>query len=531
MKKIFLSVFVCIFFLSGCDLLGLFVAEDNQLVSQTVTVEGRGQTYLIKLNPTSNIVKGQYSGSARDAISENIENPNTSTDYFIQELNRKAREGLCSSIARSAGSDSTVKSGYSTRTFNETENFWSYVEMQGNEKIPGKVNSTKQYETEHCIIYSDNSNSSITYQQCKNIGDKFENCFALETAVLGSPYYNTYNSTFFVPCNQKIIILVSDLYGDAVPNQQTGTIGYFYSGDLYNQTFLNNSTIFNKGKREDANDFIHSNQCLIFYIDSQFLNERPLFTYSTLVHEFNHMINYVVKTLKNMNNVSNINDGLSYVYDVWFTEMLSMTTEDMFQYYLNITDSSSLPKSRLQNFSINYHYGFKNFPQLEGNNDTAGIGYANAYAFGAFLARNFGGIELISEIAKSQYVNEEAITKALQKVNNNSSYDFNYALGKFTLCVLNTAENDDFSLNRSVGFSTISSMNVSNTDKLGFSAIDITGTITQSGTTYALPLTNLKYTVDVYPYGFTVHYIGNGISSFVLTTYKNNGLDYYYFVK
>ena len=204
MKKIFLSVFVCIFFLSGCDLLGLFVAEDNQLVSQTVTVEGRGQTYLIKLNPTSNIVKGEYSGSARDAISENIENPNTSTDYFIQELNRKAREGLCSSIARSAGSDSSVANGYSTRTFNPTENFWSYVEIQGNTKIPGEVEAAKKYEGNHCIVYADKTNSGISDQKYQNLRDIFEACFDLETAILGSPYYETYNSTFFVPCNQTI---------------------------------------------------------------------------------------------------------------------------------------------------------------------------------------------------------------------------------------------------------------------------------------------------------------------------------------
>ncbi len=525
MKKIFLSVFVCIFFLSGCDLLGLFVAEDNQLVSQTVTVEGRGQTYLIKLNPTSNIVKGQYSGSARDAISENIENPNTSTDYFIQELNRKAREGLCSSIARSAGSDSAVANGYSTRTFNASENFWSYVEIQGNTKIPGKVEAAKKYEGNHCIVYADKTNSGISDQKYQNLRDIFEACFDLETAILGSPYYETYNSTFFVPCNQKIIILVSDLYGDA---EQSSTIGYFYSGDLYNQNFLNNSSYYNKGKDEDSNDFIHSNECLIFYIDSQFLKNIPSYTYSTLVHEFNHMINYVVKTLKAMNNATSINTALSHLCNDWFTEMLSMTTEDMFQNYLGIQDQYS-PKDRLETFSKFYCYGFRNWTLLERNSDTAGIAYANTYAFGAFLARNFGGIELISEIAKSQYVNEEAITKALQKVNNDSSLTFNYALQKFTLCVLNTQENDNFSLNRRVGYTNIN--NIQNSNQLGFSAIDIRGTVTSDGTIYDLPLTNLKNSVDVYPYGFTVHYIGNGISSFVLTTYKNNGLYYYYCVK
>jgi hypothetical protein len=84
-------------------------------------------------------------------------------------------------------------------------------------------------------------------------------------------------------------------------------------------------------------------------------------------------------------------------------------------------------------------------------------------------------------------------------------------------------------LKRRVGYTNIN--NIQNSNQLGFSAIDIRGTITSDGTIYDLPLTNLKNSVDVYPYGFTVHYIGNGISSFVLTTYKNNGLYYYYCVK
>ena len=187
----------------------------------------------------------------------------------------------------------------------------------------------------------------LTQEDYTKLGQKFDSCYELETQVLGNPFYSSYSSKYFVPCNEKIIILVSDLFGDASVSQSGGTVGYFYQGDVINQTYL-----------DKASPDAHSNKCEMFYIDALFLTQQPKTVYSTLVHEFNHMINYIIKTVNYAS--SHESQGLR-TCDTWFTEMLSMTTEDMFQQYLGIEDKYS-PKARLPYFNMLYKFLTKHRP-------------------------------------------------------------------------------------------------------------------------------------------------------------------------
>lgn len=516
MKKHSWLFCISIFFLfTACDLLLFKPVDDSKIVSTVVYLKEneKGNVYLTKLNKNSWIVKGRKSGYVSNTTRSADEDAYISTDSFMQDLNRKAGLALYQAASRSAGSERTVSSGYSQMTFGPRKDFYSFVSKNNkNIGIMGQVSADKKYEGTHCIVYADTENSSFNLSDAEynNLGIKFDSFYDKEVEILGNPVYEQYNSKFYVPCNQKIIILVSDLYGDGKgQTTPSGTVGYFYQGDLFN-------------------DEPYSNHCEIFYIDALFLKKRSQLTYSTLVHEFNHMINYVVKTLKKMNNETSIKASL--ICDLWFTEMLSMTTEDMFQAYLGIPDQDS-PKSRIQAFGIGYNYGFKDWDNLSNNNTTVDFIYANTYAFGAFLARNFGGVPLISEIAKNEYINEKAITMALKKLNPDiEEIDFNYALQKFTLCILNTEENDEggkkyYSLNKSAG-------NASNSS-LGFSKIDITSTITIKNKTYLVPFiyNGELNEMDIYPYGFSIHYLGENLKSFTLTTWTNNGIDYYYNVK
>lgn len=45
------------------------------------------------------------------------------------------------------------------------------------------------------------------------------------------------------------------------------------------------------------------------------------------------------------------------------------------------------------------------------------ISYGNVFAFGNFIAKNYGGFELIKEIAENKYVDEESIIQAVRKCN------------------------------------------------------------------------------------------------------------------
>lgn len=542
MKRFIFILFISLLF-CGCSFFSSLFGSKDEEVEKTVKVNSNGDVYLVKLNMSNKTIKGDNTGYVTDvsrSAADSLEYYDT--DSFVRDLNKQINDGvgaLFSDSSRSIGIQSSVASGYSTTSFGATETFWSYVDTKtqttilgGTQEVnvPGEVTAEKKYTGTYCYIYADTKNDSgadkgisLSDDDYKALGQKFDACYALETSVIGNPLYSKYNDSLFVPCNQKIVILVSDLFGDAKKDQQSGTVGYFYSGDLYSQTFLDNTSGLNYGVSSSSNNYIHSNECEMFYIDALFLTKMPDTVYSTLVHEFNHMINYVVKTVNYMTNKTNVNALRSC--DTWFTEMLAMTTEDMFQSYLKLKDEDS-PKARLPYFGFAYYYGFKSWDDKKVE---PLIMYANTYAFGAFLARNFGGVELIKQIAQNDYVNEQAITKALQTIYPNETYtdektqetkpiDYTYALRKFTMCIVNTGADNSFSLNRGTGFK----------NGLGFTPINLVMDITYDGSNYTLPLTFKKDAkLDLYPSGFSVHYIGTNIKSFKLNASTNEELEYY----
>ena len=146
---------------------------------------------------------------------------------------------------------------------NDTAKFYSYTKTETN--ILGKevdvseqVTSTCKYVGKHCYIFADNRNSSssskgieLSDNDYKLLGQKFDSCYDLETSIIGNPIYTEYNENYYVPCNDKIIILVSDLYGDAFKEDEEkgNVVGYFYQADLYKQTYLGKN--YNSNECED----------------------------------------------------------------------------------------------------------------------------------------------------------------------------------------------------------------------------------------------------------------------------------------
>ncbi|ULQ59584.1 hypothetical protein K7I13_14130 [Brucepastera parasyntrophica] len=145
----------------------------------------------------------------------------------------------------------------------------------------------------------------------------------------------------------------------------------------------------------------------MFYIDSYFYDRYSDMVYSTLAHEFQHMINMAVKEFT-----------YNQVPSTWYNEMLSMLSEDMMQDKLNISDSMS-PKERFQEF--NYGYPISGVTDWLSGNYVL-YSYAGAYAFGAYLVRNYGGITLLKNIASNSYVDAASITAALQSLYPGETY-------------------------------------------------------------------------------------------------------------
>ena len=350
-------------------------------------------------------------------------------------------------------------------------------------------------QSDNCYIWvldsyfaSPASGSKISSEKAKALAEKFDALYPLVRKVFGTESDDMINTDGLVSISSgsdtgtKVNIVVYDIEGDYKDGQQSGTLGYFWAKDYYTAA----------AAKVSGDATIGLTNCgKYFYVDSYFLNEAPLMLYSTLAHEFQHMINF---GQKNMNNrVSS---------QTWSNEMMSMVCEDMVQEYLGVQNEDS-PIGRLPWF-CQYYYLSGLTDWLGGN--SVQVSYAGAYAFGAYLARNYGGKELIKQIAINNYVDQQAITQALKSTGRNETFDSVFKKYAQALVLDNapSAANAP-SFNKSVlgigegnMMKAIDIFNVQSQDELGQPLKVRPG----------LMKTDANSRVDLRPYGFTLHSIG-----------------------
>jgi len=150
-----------------------------------------------------------------------------------------------------------------------------------------------------------------------------------------------------------------------------------------------------------------SNEKIMVYINSYIYRKNEKEVYTTLVHEFTHLINFYQREIK-----IGIDDA------TWFKEFLAETTEN-------------LVKDKL-NYDTNDRYN-----QFNGDNywpvtkyvDQDIRPYSSVHTFGAFLLRNYGGAKLLHNISLNPNSNEQAIIGA-------TNSDFNTILQNFASAYL-----------------------------------------------------------------------------------------------
>lgn len=236
--------------------------------------------------------------------------------------------------------------------------------------------------------------NKIRFEQANAVSEKFDALYEKETNLYGATYKTAYqngdiNSDGLISPEEKISILILDIFDDASSVQSSGVLGYFWAKDFYPDSSTSKSGI-------------RSNETEIFYIDSHFLDSFTEMTYSTLAHEFQHMLNFVNKNLK-----------WDVIPSTWYNEMLSMVCEDLLQDDIGIEDKDS-PRSRLAQF--NYGYLFNGANEWFNDSNTL-YSYAHAYAFGAFITRNYGGADLVKAMMENKFVDFESILDAINEIN------------------------------------------------------------------------------------------------------------------
>ncbi|WP_407426872.1 hypothetical protein [Treponema sp.] len=313
-------------------------------------------------------------------------------DYFFPEFETSSSRSV-SSKAVAPVEKLTLKEGTTKKTL--------YVRGRSDYTLK---TATLYAFNDICNIWILDGDAFITgekrkFELSESYAKKFAEIYPLIRTVFGEESDSIYTSTRgaresmnkISETGTKVNIVLYDIGADA---SQGNTIGLFSSMDYYKNGLTFSNTKVNR-----------SNEGKYFYIDSYFAVTRYDYSLSTLAHEFQHMINFSVKAMNGLSCDSNLN------------EMLSMLCEDMMQSYLGISDEYS-PRNRIKTFIKKYYLtGIRNY-------DASVVAYANAYIFGVWLTREFGGAPLVKEMMSNKASNNDCIAKAVNTLSGkNMSFD------------------------------------------------------------------------------------------------------------
>ena len=382
---------------------------------KTVTIQnapGR-QVFLVKANSSTNLIPGTATGEAwsrtltMDPGSYPGSHPGRREHEAALRFNANPPPIPFGAQARSLASPITYGSTPSDYIEGTTKKYF-WVE-QGDTWIYLSATLRAIGEYSYIWVADDNFNASstndrdnkLTTEQAWLIRDKFDGTTGSEyrdgifrnvSTIFGHEYGGGYNSDDVGgrDGDQHISILLYDIdfdYPEAIPETQTGGVfGYFWSKDFYPQDQLGNN--------------LKTNNAEIFYLDAHFADSYPRDIYSTMAHEYQHMIHFNMKYLRL--------GGLRS--DTWFNELCSMVAEDLVLENIGLDPLVDGPQSRLDVFA--YHYAESGVSDWL-DDDEVLKSYAGAFAFGAYLARNFGGASFFHELLHNDKVNEAAISTAM----------------------------------------------------------------------------------------------------------------------
>jgi hypothetical protein len=306
-------------------------------------------------------------------------------------------------ISRSVNYSGSV---YSEAVLGSTKSFTVMTGTAGVNQFSQK-NATLKKVGKYCKIWVINEHfdasaapddNKVNQSQIDALADKFDLIYPLETNLLGYENGGGSGGDGGADGDPQIQILIFDIEGDYDNHPDGMILGYFYSGDEY-----------------DVNSVSESNQAEIFYLDSEGLDKIPGVIYSTLIHEFNHMINYNVKVLH----------GSSYLpLETWYTEMLSMLAEDVIAPLVGIDGEDHVINSRIPYWLLTH----ASSSVMQWNESDPLPSYSANYAFGAYLVRNFGGPALLADIAKSSSRDKTSLDQSLSRF---ASTNTQQALARF----------------------------------------------------------------------------------------------------
>jgi len=418
------------------DLYVLFSNPENSVHSATVQ-------HNQKISRSTNVIR-------KETIVNDSKHPVAHASRYIQDFNNRVLD-----LQVSKKQDKKVKKSY--RKISDTEGFSTkdfYMEINSQSK---KVTATArkvvsniqtQYGKKSLTIWVENSAYGANCSKAKCVNEKMLNALANKflksgsdndiydwvTNVFGKEWGGS-NSPLLIDESNHLSILLTDIANDNKING--GVIGYFHSKDNFKNT-----------------KYVGSNERIMFYIDSvMFANASnswdendfwPQQVFSTLAHEFQHMIYFYQKNVK-----QNLQGT-----EPWLNEMLSESTEDLVAVKMNVDGPRNVVASRGDAGSKNNYNG--RYPLFNQNNslsptswDNSLANYSTVSSFGAYLLRNYGGAKLLHNVVDNNLINEEALMYAVHQHVNGKSKTFDDLIHEWGVAVL-LSKRDDVSIDSGV---------------------------------------------------------------------------------
>lgn len=365
-----------------------------------------------------------------------------------------------------------------------------------------------------CFSEETSSGNKVTAAIAEEIASKFDEIYPRVTNVFGTECDEILNITVDESTGNTVSQELVDM--GAFEDNDTGTkinivlcdleaadyVGYFAPKDYYNYsvTMGNIADVSNYGK--------------YFYVDTTSVNDNIKDALLTLAHEFQHMINFNMKTVQN-----------NATFGAFYDEMCSMACEDMMADYLEADDSVT-PRNRLSTFNQNF-YTIGTGEWIDTDSLQERYSYASAYAFGAWLARQYGGAKLFKAILSNSHSDMDAVTEAVKSVAG-EDYTDEQILERYVQALVFTTS--DF---------THPTMNQASKQTLTYGSGD---------SAYSYPMTAINLwnygggpsylkpadTTAVRPYGFTLHKVGTASADSVtlkLSASPSGSTKYYVLVQ
>ncbi len=228
-----------------------------------------------------------------------------------------------------------------------------------------------------------------------------------------------------VGVTNQIDILLYDIDND---NSTTGgVLGFYWAKDNFLKSSMPNS-----------------NEKIMFYADAvlyathdgtwEITDKWPQEIISTLTHEFQHLVHFYQKIIVN---------NARYT-EKWLNEMASLVAEDLIAQRAEVNGPRGVAFNTAGAGSGGNVtgrlplYNYSNSRPLTvwtGGDDNLGS-YSTVYAFGAYIARNYGGAKLIGEIVRNPFGNYRAVIDSVKDNGGSSSLTFGDLLRDWGISVL-----------------------------------------------------------------------------------------------